>query len=226
MKVSIITICKNSETTIERTIKSVLTQRYSEIEYIVIDGASEDDTMQIVRSYDHRIDKVVSEKDAGMYEAINKGISLATGDVVALLHSDDMYIDDKVVTKVVRAFRETNTDAVYSDLVYVDRHNTNIITRFWKSCQYTANLFKKGWMPAHPTFFVKREKFHELGMYKPELKFSADYELMLRFIHKHNISTHYLPEITVLMRQGGRSNHSVSNRIKANLEESISLIKI
>ena len=220
MKVSIITVAYNSEKTIEDTIKSVVSQSYLNIEYILVDGASTDGTMRIVNKYSDDITKVISEKDGGIYDAMNKGISLATGDIVGILNSDDFYIDNQVIEKVVKKFNE-NTDAVYADLVYVDARDTNKIKRTWHSGYYQHGAFVKGWMPPHPTFFVKNEIYKKFGAYSLKLRSAADYEFMLRVIHKEKIRIEYLPEVIVKMRTGGESNASLKNRLNANKEDKL-----
>lgn len=218
MKVSIITVSYNSEKTIEDTIKSVLSQDYPNIEYVIIDGASKDATLEIVRKYRDKITQVISEKDKGIYDAMNKGIALATGDIIGILNSDDFYADANVISSIVAQFTPT-IDAVYADLVYIDANNTDRITRLWKSGNYTQGDFKKGWMPPHPTFFVKSECYQKYGNYSLQLKSAADYELMLRLIHKEQIKINYLPKVIVKMRTGGASNASLKNRIRANKED-------
>ena len=218
-KVSIITVCFNSAKTIEDTIKSVLSQTYENIEYIIIDGLSNDKTLDIINKYKDEIAVIISEKDNGLYDAINKGISLATGDIIANLNSDDFYIDNNVISDVVSKFEEEKTDLLYSDLYYVDAANTKKVKRYWKSGEYKTGLFYKGWMPPHPTFFVKKYVYNKYGSFNLDLKSAADYEIMLRFIHKHECSVSYLKRVTVRMRVGGVSNKSLSNRIKANRED-------
>lgn len=219
MKISIITITFNSESTIEQTIQSVVNQSYPNIEYIVVDGRSDDTTLQIIEKYRSKIHILLSEKDQGLYDALNKGIQLATGDVIGFLHSDDFYINEQVIQKYADIFIKNKVDAVYSDLYYVDKYATDKIIRKWKSGHYILNAFLNGWMPPHPTFFVKKELYTKYGGFNLDFKSAADYELMLRFIHKHKISLGYLPEYTVKMRVGGKSNVSVQNRIAANLED-------
>ena len=218
-KVSIITITYNSEETLIETIDSVLNQTYKNIEYIIVDGASTDDTVSIVHSYKDKITKFVSEKDKGLYDALNKGISMATGDVVGILHSDDFYTNHHVIQNVVNAFKTGNADAVYADLFYVDKDDTHKIHRKWKSGHYKHGMFRHGWMPPHPTFFVKREIYEKYGHFNLDLVSAADYELMLRFIHKHQIKLAYLPEFIIKMRVGGKSNLNLKNRIRANKED-------
>lgn len=217
MKISVVTISYNSADTIESTIKSVLDQDYSDIEYIIIDGGSTDSTLSIIEKYKDSIDHLVSEPDNGLYDAMNKGIEIATGDVIGMLNSDDVFADNTVLSKVALAIE--NADAVYGDLNYVDRDNLEKITRKWKSGKYRRNAFKRGWMPPHPTFYVRATKYHQLGTYNTRFKTSADYELMLRFIHKHKIKVDYIPHVMVLMRVGGQSNSSIKNRLAANKED-------
>lgn len=218
-KVTIITVCYNSEKTIEDTIQSVLNQDYPNIEYIIIDGLSTDSTLKIVNNYKGKISKIVSEKDAGLYDAINKGITSASGDIIANLNSDDFYIDNKVITDVVTKMEKEKSDSLYADLYYVDAIDTNKVTRHWVSGNYQQGQFFKGWMPPHPTFFVKKEIYNKYGDFNLNFKSAADYEIMLRFIHKHKCSISYLPRVVVKMRIGGVSNASLLNRIKANRED-------
>jgi len=217
MKVSLITIAYNSAATIEDTIKSIVAQEYSNIEYIIIDGGSTDNTLSIIEKYKESISTIISEPDKGIYDAMNKGVQNATGDLVGILNSDDIYADNKVVSNIVEAIG--NKDSIYADLVYVDRDNTDKVTRYWKSGKYRRGIFKKGWMPPHPTFFIKKSCYDQYGIYNLQLKSAADYELMLRMLHKHNISVAYLPEVITKMRVGGQSNITLLNRFKANTED-------
>ena len=218
-KVSIITVCFNSEKTIEDTIQSVINQSYANIEYIVIDGVSTDNTLAIINKYKDKIAKIVSEKDNGIYDAINKGINFAKGDIIANINSDDFYIDNNVIADVVATFEKENTDTLYADLYYVDAVDTNKIVRYWKSKQYKEGLFLKGWMPPHPTFFVKKEVYQQYGLFDLQFKSAADYEIMLRFVHRFKTSIAYLPRVIVKMRVGGVSNANLKNRLKANQED-------
>jgi glycosyltransferase involved in cell wall biosynthesis len=219
VKISVITITYNSAATIEHTIRSVVEQDHSDIEYIIVDGFSKDNTLEIVNKYKNRISKIVSEKDEGLYFAINKGLELATGEIIAILHSDDFFIDNKVLGKVAKAFRDSGADAVYGDLYYVNKDNINKIVRKWKSGNYKPGMFLEGWMPPHPAFFVKRSCYGKFGLFNTQLRSAADYEIMLRFIHKHKIKLAYISEYLVKMRTGGQSNASVKNRVKANNED-------
>jgi glycosyltransferase len=219
MKVSVITVTYNSAETVEDTIKSVINQDYKDIEYIIIDGLSKDNTLEIINKYNHKIAKVISEKDHGIYDAISKGIKNATGDIVVALNSDDMYASNDIITKVVALFNASHADAVYGDLNYVDRIDTKKVIRKWKSGAYKKGHFLKGWMPPHPTLFVRNYCYQKYGSFNLSLRSSADYELMLRLIHKHQIKVAYLPLLIVNMRVGGQSNVSFKNRFKANRED-------
>ncbi len=217
-KVSIITITYNSEKTLDDTIKSVLSQTYENIEYIIVDGASSDRTIEIIKKYENEISKFISEADNGIYDAMNKGLELATGDIVGILNSDDVYFDNKVIEKVVNQFKDKNTDSVYGDLIYVNSEDISKKVRYWKSQAFNEWLFKKGWHPAHPTFFVKKEIYDRYGSFNIDFKIAADYELMLRFLEKEKITSSYIPKVFVKMRLGGESNQSLKNIIQANLE--------
>lgn len=219
MKISVITITFNSSATLEQTILSVLNQTHKDLEYILVDGGSSDNTVQIIEKYKDKISKYISEKDKGLYDALNKGIGMATGEVIGILHSDDFYVHNRVLENYVNVFEKYKCDAVYSDLYYVDQDNTDKVARKWKSGDYKPGSFLFGWMPPHPTFFVKRSVYERLGKFSMAFKTAADYELMLRFIHKNKISVAYLKEYTVKMRVGGKSNISVQSRINANLED-------
>lgn len=220
MKVSIITITYNSSATVEDTLRTVVSQDYPNLEYIIIDGKSKDKTLEIVERYKHGISKVISEKDKGLYDALNKGIKHATGDIIGMLHSDDLYANDQVISKVVKKFEEDpSTEGVYADLVFVNRSDVSKVMRTWNSGDYEEDDFLRGWMPPHPTFFVKKECYEKFGGFNTELKLSADYELMLRLIHKNKIKLAYLNEVIVKMRMGGVSNVSFFVKLKANLED-------
>jgi glycosyltransferase len=218
MKFSLITVSFNSEATIRDTIESVVRQSHPQIEYLVIDGGSKDSTVRIVEEYRDRIDVFVSEKDKGIYDAMNKGIRMASGDVIAFINSDDFYADSDVLARVNAVFESTGVDCLYADLDYVHRQNTDRVIREWRSKPFTQGDFRLGWHPAHPTFFVKREVFEKFGGFDEEFRISADYELMLRFLEGRCIRSAYLPSVLVKMRDGGESNRSLLNIIKANIE--------
>lgn len=219
MKVSVITAVYSNQAFIHDAINSVLSQKNVELEYIIVDGGSTDGTVEAVLSYGDSISKFISEPDEGVYFALNKGISLATGDIIALLHSDDFYAHPYVLSQVVQAFQDTNCDAVYSNLYYVKGSDTNKIVRLWDSGVYKRSDFYRGWMPPHPAFFSRREVYLNFGGFNTLLKSAADYELMLRLIFKNNIKLHYIPKFFVKMRTGGASNRSMMNRLKANIED-------
>lgn len=218
MKISVITVCYNSEKTIEDTIKSVLSQTHEDIEYIIVDGDSRDSTMDIVRKYASRIGTIVSEPDCGVYDAMNKGIALATGEAIAFINSDDIYASETIVEDISRVLRDENLDSCYGDLVYVDPLNMEKIVRYWRSRPYQPGLCKKGWMPAHPTFVVRKWVYERYGGFDTEFNLQADFELTTRFLHVHGISSVYIPKILVRMRMGGVTNSSFANVIRGNIE--------
>ena len=222
MKISIITVCYNSEKYIRSAIESVLNQTYGDIEYIIVDGGSTDSTIDIVKPYEPLFNgrmRWISEKDKGIYDAMNKGIAMATGNIVGILNSDDFYINIGIIKKIVQYFQDNEVDAVYGDLLYVYANNVNKIQRYWKSGYYKENAFMWGWMPPHPALFVKKEMYDKYGNFNINFKSGADYEFMLRIIHKERIKIVYIPQIIVKMRNGGKSNRSLKNRIKGNHED-------
>ncbi len=206
MKISIITVCLNSVEAIEDTIKSVLSQNYNDIEYIVIDGGSTDGTLDILKKYRDQIHKYISKSDKGVYDAMNKGINLSTGDVIAFLNSDDLYADQDIVSEMVEFIQSNSLDAAYGDVVYVKQDNVNQVVRFWKTGEYIKDSFRHGWVIPHPAFFCRRKYFEQYGYFESGFKIAADFELMLRFIEKHRIKVGYLPKVIVKMRAGGKAN--------------------
>jgi glycosyltransferase len=219
MKISIITVSYNSKDTLEETIRSVLAQDCKDIEYIIIDGGSSDGTVDIIRRYEKNIFYWVSEKDKGVYEAMNKGLKRATGDVIGFLNSDDLYASADVIRTVKEVFLSLNVDSCYGDLVYVERENPEKIIRYWKSSPYRIGSFKLGWMLPHPTFFVRRNIYEKYGGFLPFFKISGDYEIMLRFLEKYRISSYYIPKVLVKMRWGGKSNRNVKYLVIKMLED-------
>ena len=205
MKVSIITVVYNNANVIKSAIDSVLNQTYENIEYIIIDGKSTDGTVDIVNSYGDKISKFISERDKGIYDAMNKGLQLATGDVIGILNSDDFYISNDVIEKVIKEFEENNVDSIFADLVYVKSDNLNKVVRYYDSSRCFPENFKKALYPAHPTFFVKKEIYDKYGVFKADYKIAADFDLMARFLCTHQISYAYLKEPIIKMRVGGVS---------------------
>ena len=191
-------------------------QTYSNIEYIIIDGGSTDGTLDLINRYSDVVDIVISEPDKGLYDALNKGIKRATGDVIGIIHSDDFYTGPQVIQQVMELFETKQCEAVYADLYYVQKDDTSKIFRKWRSGQYHHGMFYNGWMPPHPTLFVKKNCYDQFGLFNLELGSAADYEMCLRLIHKHRIKLDYLPEFIIKMRLGGKSNVTLANRIKAN----------
>ena len=219
MKVSIITVVYNGAEHIRDCIDSVLGQTYPDIEYIIVDGKSTDGTVAIVQSYGTKVARFLSESDKGLYDAMNKGIGLATGDVIGLLNADDFYRHPGVIANMVALIKQTDSDAVYGDILYVDRKDTQKVKRYWRSGWYKKNAFMWGWMPGHPSFFARRSLYQQYGLFRLDMKSAADYELLLRFIHKNKAKLSYMGEVTVVMRIGGISNISLGNRIRANVED-------
>ena len=219
MKISIVTPAFNSAKTIRHTIESVARQTYPNVEYIIVDGGSQDATAKIVAQYPDVVDLFISESDHGVYDAMNKGIRAASGDIIAILNSDDFYIHSHVLEQIATTFQESGADSVYGDLQYVDQHNPNKVIRHWESGVFQRRSFLAGWMPPHPAFFVKRVIYQRHGLFNLSLKSSADYELMLRFLYKHQVSTAYVPDVLVRMRVGGLSNATWRGRLRANRED-------
>lgn len=225
MKVSIITVTYNSAQFLEDCILSVINQTYKNIEYIIIDGKSTDNTLSIIKKYENKIHKWISETDKGMYDAINKGMAMSTGDVIGILNSDDIFDNNDVINDIVLAFQQSNADSIYGDLEYVDPDNTSKIYRIWKGNPYKSSLFLRGWMPAHPTFYFKRELFEKYGGYENHFYTAADYELMARYLYMHKASAYYLPKLIVKMRRGGQSNSDLRTRFRANRRDYLAMKK-
>jgi len=215
LKLSIITTVFNSAGTIQNCIESVRSQSKA-VEHIIIDGGSTDGTLDIVDNYRPGLARVISETDNGIYDGMNKGLRLATGDIIGLLNADDAYADPEILSKVAKLFNEKHVDSCYGDLVYVHPINTKKVVRYWRSGSYSIRQFYWGWMPPHPTFFVRRSLYERFGLFNLDLGSAADYEMMLRLLVKHRITTAYIPEIMVRMRSGGMSNATLKNRLLAN----------
>lgn len=226
MKISIITACYNSASTIRDTLRTIQMQTHPDIEHIIIDGGSTDGTLEILEQNKQHIAYLTSEPDNGLYDAMNKGISKATGDVIGLLNSDDLFADNNALSHVARALEDDAMDACFGDLVYVNQDNINQVARYWKSCAYTPDLFAKGWVPAHPTFYVRKRVHDQHGMlFNLDYKLAADYDVLLRLLFTHNIKTSYIPEVLVKMRLGGATNKSLKNVINQNKEILMALNK-
>lgn len=208
-KVSIITVSFNSVNTIRETIASVLSQDYSNIEYIIVDGGSGDGTLDVIEEYRERISCVISEADRGIYDAMNKGILLATGDIVGFLNSDDYYSDDRVVSDLVRAMRVAGVDSVFADLVYFNGLVPAEVVRFYDSSRWHPGRFRFGWMPAHPTFFVKREWYLRCGLFSLDYQIAADFEFLVRLLYGWKVSYTHVARPVVRMRMGGASTRGV-----------------
>lgn len=218
MKISVVTVCFNSEPHIADALRSVDAQTWHDIEHIVVDGVSRDKTLQVVASFPQPWRHVVSEGDAGIYDAMNKGIRLATGDVVAFINSDDFYASPLVLALVASVFQDPSVDGCYGDLCYVRQDDVTTTVRYWRSSPHKCGEFAKGWVPPHPTLFLRRTVFERFGMFDLQYRIAADFELMARLLEVKRIKTVYLPEVLVKMRLGGTTNKSLSNIVKQNRE--------
>jgi len=213
LKISIITVAINAQNTIERCITSVLRQNFKNVQYILIDGKSTDNTLQIIDKYKDSIDILISEPDNGVYDAMNKGIAVATGDIIGTINADDFFADDDVLYNIAKVFTEQDTGILYGDLDYIDPNDK--VIRKWRSGKYKKGMFNWGWMPPHPTFYCRKKLFDDFGIYRLDYGSAADYELMLRFIHLNNTNTYYLNKVMIKMVIGGLSNKNVTNRVQA-----------
>lgn len=221
MKVSLVTVTYNSAKTLRGTIESVLSQTYENIEYIVVDGLSDDNTMDIVREYEPRFQgrmRYISEKDKGLYDAMNKGIRMASGDIVGIINSDDFYHRNDIIQLIVDAFNAYDIQAVYGDVRFVNPDNLNKTVRYYSSKIFRPFLFRFGFMPAHPSFFTYRCNFEKFGFYKTDYRISSDFELLLRFINIHHLKTKYLDLDFMKMRIGGVSTANFKSRVILNKE--------
>lgn len=219
MKISIITVVYNNEATIQQAIESVLNQSYPNVEYVIIDGNSRDNTVSIIEAYKNRLGYFISEPDKGLYDAMNKGIQAATGDVIGILNSDDLYQDNTVLSDIVHQFSsDPELDIVYGNLVYVKKDAVNQVVRNWKSKDYYAKFFDDGNVPPHPSLFLKREVYQKVGFFDLEFKLAADYEFMFRVFKKYHFKSKYINRLIVKMRLGGETNKSIQNIINQNKE--------
>jgi glycosyltransferase involved in cell wall biosynthesis len=217
VKISVVTVCWNSEATIDDTLRSVAEQTHLSVEHIIVDGASTDRTMEIVARYPH-VAKVVSERDRGIYDAMNKGLALASGDVIGTLNADDLYASPDVLATVAEAFKDESLDVTYADLCYVDQSDPRRIVRYWQSSDFAPGFYRRGWCAPHPTFFVRRDAYLRFGDFDLRYRIASDVELTMRFLERYRARYRYLRRVMVRMRTGGTSNKSVSNVIQQNRE--------
>jgi len=219
VKFSIITAVYNRQATIKQALESVGRQSYTDVEHIVVDGVSTDDTLAIVNAHDNPDLRVISEADDGIYDALNKGISAATGDIIGIMHSDDFFTHDDVLANVAKCFEQTGAQAVYGDLEYVSARDPARVVRHWRSGDYDRRKLKRGWMPPHPALFVRSDVCARHGNYDTSYQIAADYDAILRWLWKGNISVAYVPEVLVKMRVGGESNRSLERIMKKSKED-------
>ena len=221
MKISIITVTYNSASTLRGSIESVLNQSYSDIEYIIVDGLSKDNTVDIIKEFEPMFNgrlRWVSEKDKGMYDAMNKGIRMATGDVVGILNSDDFYHRNDVIAEITKGFNDKNVEATFADVRFVNPSDLDKTVRYYSSKNFTPNRFRFGFMPAHPSFFTYKKNFETFGYYQTDYKIAADYELLTRFLYTHRLKYKYLPLDVMKMRTGGMSTASWKSNVILNKE--------
>lgn len=219
MKISIITVSYNSYGVIKKCLDSVKEQKNVDKEHVVIDGASTDKTLSLLQSNRKQLKALISEPDKGIYDAMNKGINIATGDIIGFLNSDDFYVNNDVISKVIREFKnDSKLEACYADLIYVDSFNTSKAIRYLKSGSFKPGLFSIGWCPPHPTFFVRRSVYESFGKFDLSFHLASDFDLMMRFLEIKKIKTHYIPEVLVKMRMGGVTNKNLKNIWKQNIE--------
>lgn len=218
MKVSIITATYNSASTIKDTLESVNNQTYDDIEHIIVDGASKDNTMELVERYGKRVKTIISEPDKGIYDGMNKGIKAATGDIVGILNSDDFFTSSDVISTVANAFKERDIDALYGDVHFVNPDNIEQIVRYYSSAIFKPSLFKFGFMPAHPSFYMRKSCYNKYGLYSLDYKIASDYDLLIRYLYKEKINYKYLKKDFVTMRTGGVSTENLNSRITLNKE--------
>lgn len=223
MKISVVTAVFNNRQTIAAAIDSVLSQTGVEVELLVIDGGSTDGTLDVLLAYGDRLAVLVSEPDRGIFDALNKGIQLATGDVVGFLHSDDLFADEKVLAQIAAAFAASEVGAVYGDLLYVRRDQPEVVVRYWRAGEFSQRRLGWGWMPPHPTFYVRRSVYERLGTFDLRYRIAADYDTMLRFLGKGKVHADYIPKVLVRMRLGGTSNRSFVNIVRKSQEDYLAL---
>ncbi len=219
IKISIITaVCNNCET-ISAALDSALGQVGANIELVVIDGGSTDGTLEVLRSYADRLAVLVSEPDRGIYDALNKGIGRASGDVVGFLHSDDLFANPDVLSRIAAAFADPEVEAVYGDLLYVRKDNPDQVVRYWRSGVFSGRRLAWGWMPPHPTLYVRRDVYEQHGLFDTSFRIAADYDFILRLLGRGGVGVRYIPDVLVKMRVGGASNRSIRNIVRKSRED-------
>ncbi len=219
VKISVITAVYNSRETILSALESTLGQAGANVELVVIDGGSTDGTLEVLRSYADRLDVLVSEPDCGIYDALNKGIKRASGDVVGFLHSDDLFANPDVLSRIAAAFADPEVGAVYGDLLYVRKDNPDQVVRYWRSGVFSGRRLAWGWMPPHPTLYVRRDVYEQHGLFDTSFRIAADYDFILRLLGRGGVGVHYIPEVLVKMRVGGASNRSLWNIVHKSSED-------
>lgn len=225
LSVSVITVCFNSAAHIADALRSIDAQTWQRREHIVVDGASRDGTLDVVAGFQHPQRQVFSEADSGIYDAMNKGLALATGDIVGFLNSDDVYADTETLQRVAQAFRDPQVDVVYGDLVFVAQDDPDRVVRYWKSSAYTPGACATGWMPPHPTFYARRSVYEMHGGFDLAFPVAADFEMALRLLDKAHVRAHYIPSVLVRMRMGGESTRSLKSVFLQNRETSRACLK-
>ena len=225
MKISIITVAYNSAATIADTLRSVSAQTHADIEHIVIDGGSTDATLALVKAHGARVAHLVSERDHGIYDAMNKGLALATGEAVGFLNSDDVYADTRVVERIARTLHAPGVDACYGDLVFVDAQHTDRVVRYWKSGSYRKGACARGWMPPHPTFYARRRAYVKHGGFDVSFRMAADFEMSLRLLDVAGLHAVHIPEVLVRMRMGGASTRGLASVVRNNRETARACVK-
>ena len=219
LKISVITAVYNNRETISAALDSALGQMGVDIELLVIDGGSTDGTLEVLRSYADRLHVLVSEPDRGIYDALNKGIQRARGEVVGFLHSDDLFADRGVLSRIAVAFADPQVDAVYGDLLYVRKENPDQVVRYWRSGVFSDRRLRWGWMPPHPTLYVRRETYEQQGLFDTSFHIAADYDFILRLLGRNGVRVRYIPEVLVKMRVGGASNRTLRNIVRKSSED-------